>query len=67
MNLNLTNEESLLIFTDQSETLEGVHVGLTDKCDSFSECPAKHFEGMDIEDIFIRQSIMKKIMLETQS
>ena len=56
-----TDHELVLIYTDQREILENVHLGNYDNC-SVADCPPEHFEE-DIEDIFLRQGIMKKISL----
>lgn len=53
-------EELLLIFTDQKEFLEGVHIGDYLKCSSVMNCPLSHFDE-DVEDIFLRQGIINKI------
>ena len=56
--------ELLLIFTDQKNMLEAVHVGTGgehEECSDVMNCPINHFEEDSDEAISLRQGIMKKI------
>ncbi|KKM79222.1 hypothetical protein LCGC14_1352100 [marine sediment metagenome] len=55
-----TPEELIMIYTDQKDALETIHEGLN-MCEDVSKCQPQCFGFEDIEDIFLRQSIMNKI------
>lgn len=55
-----TINELLMIKEDQEDALKNVHQGDPNKC-NIAECPPDHFGDEDIEEIFIRQDILKKI------
>jgi hypothetical protein len=57
-----SRDELILIFEDQRTMLESAHIGSCKQCSSVADCPSRHFDpDEDIEDIFMRQKIMKKI------
>ena len=64
----LSNDEIVLIWTDQKEILESQHIGGHRRCLNLAECPLKHFDAAeDIEDIIMRQNIMKKLQGQIKS
>jgi hypothetical protein len=57
-----SRDELTLVFEDQRMILESAHIGSCKKCSSVMDCPQGHFDpDEDIEGIFMRQKIMKKI------
>lgn len=68
-----TTEELILIHEDQKDFLENYHLQDNFECDQYPfdkimDCPFNHFENnVDLGDIKIRQSIMRKITGATSS
>lgn len=63
----LDAEEVDLVLGDQAEWLETFHVNVEDheECMEdyfFRKCPADHFAGCDIEEVFARQKLVSKIL-----
>ncbi|HEC61058.1 MAG TPA: hypothetical protein ENI27_02260 [bacterium] len=57
-----SKDELNMIYADQIDALENVHGGV-EMCSHVAECPPDHFDtDEDIEDIFTRQDIVKKIL-----
>jgi len=55
-----------MIFEDQRGSLENIHQG-REMCVALQDCPPEHFGNEDVEDVFIRQEIMKKILTEANN
>ncbi len=61
--IDFTDDELNMVYEDQRSSLENVHAG--DECNNLSICPNTHFgSNEDIEEIFMRQDIMKKILTD---
>lgn len=50
-----------LIFEDQRDALENIHIG-ENICAGLHICPPEHFGNEDIEEILLRQKIMQIIL-----
>jgi hypothetical protein len=65
INVNFNGNDLVVIWADQREQLENIHVEFEDNktpCDLIN-CPPSHFDmSEDIEEVFLRQGIVKKIL-----
>ena len=60
--LKFSTDQLNMIFEDQKNALENIHEGPI--CPSLQDCPGAHFGCEDIDEIELRQSIMKAILAE---
>ena len=59
-----SNDELNMIYHDQVDSLSNIH-SHEGMCPYVAECPPEHFDSdEDIEDIFMRQDIVRKILRE---